>query len=40
LLARALSAWKAADAVAQWMLAPPGMAEVRPLNPVVGETNR
>jgi D-aminopeptidase len=31
--------WKAADALVAWMLAQPGMADVRSINPVVGETN-
>jgi D-aminopeptidase len=39
LLTSTLSAWKAADALAGWMLERPGMAYVRSLNPVVGETN-
>lgn len=34
-----LCVWKAADAVAGWMLAQPGMEQVRSLNVVVGETN-
>lgn len=34
-----LCVWKAADAVAEWMLAKPEMATVRSLNVVVGETN-
>jgi D-aminopeptidase len=34
-----LCVWKAADAVAAWMLAKPEMATVRSLNVVVGETN-
>lgn len=34
-----LCVWKAADALAAWMLAQPGMADVRSINPVVGETN-
>jgi D-aminopeptidase len=39
LLTCTLCVWKAADAMAAWMLAQPGMAEVRSINPVVGETN-
>ncbi|MEO8739746.1 MAG: P1 family peptidase [Casimicrobiaceae bacterium] len=39
LLTSTLSAWKAADALAEWMLDLPGMEDVRSLNPVVGETN-
>lgn len=34
-----LCVWKAADAVAGWMLAKPDMGNVRSLNVVVGETN-
>lgn len=34
-----LSVWKAADALVEWMLTQPGMADVRSINPVVGETN-
>lgn len=34
-----LCVWKAADALVGWMLAQSGMAEVRSINPVVGETN-
>ena len=34
-----LCVWKAADAVAEWMLAKPEMVTVRSLNVVVGETN-
>ncbi len=34
-----LCVWKAADAMADWLLAQPGMADVRSINPVVGETN-
>jgi D-aminopeptidase len=34
-----LSVWKAADAMAAWLLAQPGMEQVRSINPVVGETN-
>ncbi|MCC7195450.1 MAG: P1 family peptidase [Gemmatimonadaceae bacterium] len=39
LLTCTLCVWKAADAMADWMLAQPGMERVRSLNPVVGETN-
>jgi D-aminopeptidase len=39
LLTCTLCVWKAADALVAWMLAQPGMAEVRSINPVVGETN-
>ena len=39
LLTCTLCVWRAADALAQWMLAKPGMSEVRSINPVVGETN-
>ncbi|HET8623576.1 MAG TPA: P1 family peptidase [Gemmatimonadales bacterium] len=39
LLTCTLCVWKAADALAEWMLAQPGMSEVRSINPVVGETN-
>ena len=34
-----LCVWRAADALAQWMIAKPGMGDVRSINPVVGETN-
>src|SRR5690606_40656739 len=34
-----LGVWQAADAMVGWLLARPGMAEVRSINPVVGETN-
>jgi D-aminopeptidase len=34
-----LCVWKAADAMAAWMLDQPGMESVRSINPVVGETN-
>jgi D-aminopeptidase len=34
-----LCVWRAADAMAGWLLARPGMADVRSINPVVGETN-
>jgi D-aminopeptidase len=39
LLTCTLCVWKAADAMVGWMLAQPGMEEVRSINPVVGETN-
>lgn len=39
LLTCTLCVWKAADAMADWMLGQPGMERVRSLNPVVGETN-
>ena len=39
LLTCTLCVWKAADAMVEWMLARPGMQEVRSVNPVVGETN-
>jgi len=39
LLTCTLCVWKAADALVGWMLARPGMEEVRSINPVVGETN-
>lgn len=39
LLTCTLCVWKAADALAEWMLALPGMERVRSINPVVGETN-
>jgi D-aminopeptidase len=39
LLTCTLCVWKAADAMVAYLLAQPGMAEVRSLNPVVGETN-
>jgi D-aminopeptidase len=31
--------WRAADAMVGWLLERPGMADVRSINPVVGETN-
>ena len=34
-----LCVWKAADALVAWMLKQPGMAAVRSVNPLVGETN-
>ncbi len=39
LLTCTLCVWKAADALAEWMLDQPGMEQVRSINPVVGETN-
>jgi D-aminopeptidase len=39
LLTCTLCVWKAADAMVAWLLARPGMDEVRSINPVVGETN-
>jgi D-aminopeptidase len=39
LLTCTLCVWKAADALADWMLRQPGMQNVRSINPVVGETN-
>jgi D-aminopeptidase len=39
LLTCTLCVWKAADAMVTWLLAQPGMQEVRSINPVVGETN-
>ncbi len=39
LLTCTLCVWKAADAMAEWMLAKPGMERVRSINPLVGETN-
>jgi D-aminopeptidase len=39
LLTGTLSVWKAADAMVAWLLAQPGMEDVRSINPVVGETN-
>jgi D-aminopeptidase len=39
LLTSTLSVWKAADALAAWMLEQPGLGDVRSINPVVGETN-
>jgi D-aminopeptidase len=39
LLTCTLCVWKAADAMADWMLQQPGMDAVRSINPVVGETN-
>ena len=39
LLTCTLCVWRAADAMAEWLLLQPGMANVRSINPVVGETN-
>src|SRR5688572_28261363 len=39
LLTCTLCVWRAADALAAWMLEQPGMANVRSINPLVGETN-
>ena len=39
LLTCTLCVWQAADAVVSWLLARPGMDDVRSINPVVGETN-
>jgi D-aminopeptidase len=39
LLTCTLCVWKAADALISHLLAQPGMADVRSINPVVGETN-
>jgi D-aminopeptidase len=39
LLTATMSVWRVADALAAWMLDLPGMARVRSLSPVVGETN-
>jgi D-aminopeptidase len=39
LLTCTLCVWRAADALVAHLLAQPGMAEVRSINPVVGETN-
>lgn len=39
LLTCTLCVWKAADAIADWMLRQPGMERVRSINPLVGETN-
>ena len=39
LLTGTLGVWQAADAMVGWLLARPGMEEVRSINPVVGETN-
>jgi D-aminopeptidase len=39
LLTCTLCVWRAADAMTDWLLARPGMQNVRSINPVVGETN-
>jgi D-aminopeptidase len=39
LLTCTLCVWQAADAMVDWLLAQPGMENVRSINPVVGETN-
>jgi D-aminopeptidase len=39
LLTCTLCVWRAADAMTDWLLARPGMGDVRSINPVVGETN-
>ncbi|HVZ77972.1 MAG TPA: P1 family peptidase [Gemmatimonadaceae bacterium] len=39
LLTCTLCVWHAADGLVAWMLAQPGMENVRSINPVVGETN-
>ncbi|HEX2079682.1 MAG TPA: P1 family peptidase [Longimicrobium sp.] len=39
LLTCTLCVWNAANAMVDWMLARPGMEQVRSINPVVGETN-
>jgi D-aminopeptidase len=39
LLTCTLCVWRAADAMVEYLLQLPGMAEVRSINPVVGETN-
>ena len=39
LLTCTLCVWKAADAMVAWLLARPGMATVRSINPLVAETN-
>jgi len=39
LLTCTLCVWKAADAMVEWLIAAPGMENVRSINPVVGETN-
>lgn len=39
LLTSTLSVWRVADALCGWMLEQPGMADVRSVNPLVGETN-
>jgi D-aminopeptidase len=39
LLTGTLAVWQTADAMVAWLLAQPGMQDVRSINPVVGETN-
>lgn len=39
LLTCTLCVWRAADAMVAWLLARPGMSQVRSINPVVAETN-
>ena len=39
LLTCTLCVWKAADAMAAWLLEQPGMEKVKSINPIVGETN-
>jgi D-aminopeptidase len=39
LLTCTLCVWRAADALVDWLIARPGMENVRSINPVVGETN-
>lgn len=39
LLTCTLCVWRAADAMVEWLLEQPGMANVRSINPVVAETN-
>ncbi|MBI3568950.1 MAG: P1 family peptidase [Gemmatimonadetes bacterium] len=39
LLTCTLCVWRAADAMVEWMLAQPGMSNVRSINPLVAETN-
>lgn len=39
LLTCTLCVWKAADAMVEWLIARPGMQNVRSINPVVAETN-
>jgi len=39
LLTCTLCVWRAADAMVEWLLARPGMEQVRSINAVVGETN-
>jgi D-aminopeptidase len=39
LLTCTLCVWKVADAMIEWLIARPGMENVRSINPVVGETN-